>query len=728
MPSIQAQPAQRPKIGLALSGGGAKGFAHIGLLKVLEDLGIRPDYISGTSMGSILGGLYAIGYDAKQLEALSIEHDWESTFSNEVDLRLINVNEKANYGTHLVTVEYDAGNFSFGQGLINGQQLDLLLTRLSLPAYRFDHFDQLPIPFRCAAVDVLTGNIVILEEGFLAEAQRASMAIPVVFAPVEMGDYLLVDGGVIRNFPVQEVIDMGADIVIGAYTGRGNLEIGDVRSLVDVLVQTNFLYGIKDSEEQAAKCDIFLDLSGEFSATEFAEAADIIALGEARTREHMEELAELAEELNRYGPSAPIQKLDFPDSLQIDKVSMDRVPTNTRRLVRRFLDVREGKKYATTTIEDQMNSLYGTQMFERTSYALQKGEGEGTILQVQAEETAPLSLNFGLHYNNPEKAGIILKGRLNNLLGKAAVLEGRLKIAETPAAHAAFYQYVGPQRKFVYQLGLDFHKTEQFFNAPVQDIFKRYNTDHLQGFGKLTWNFNNNIAASIRYQFNSYNIVSPVVGEEGLTDFRQENKSIGFQWKLNTKDENYFAKRGIKIDLDLSHQYDNRYDEEYGSEQVSGLPIYLKRETYEKVSLLVDWHIPVAPRLVFHAVFSLGLRSEPGFADNYFIGGDYFYRNMGVPFIGLREFRRSYPQLALTQVGLRWMAFKKFYVAPKVALARIQQANGANSISASTDNIWGAGFTISYDSFIGPMSLSMGSSSIQDGPRIALDFGYRFVF
>ncbi|NND08795.1 MAG: BamA/TamA family outer membrane protein [Saprospiraceae bacterium] len=726
--SVEAQSTERPKIGLALSGGGAKGFAHIGLLKVLEEVGIRPDYISGTSMGSIIGGLYAIGYSADQLAALSTDNDWEITFSNEVDLRLINSNEKANYGTHLVTVEYDDGKFGFGQGLINGQQLDLLLTRLSHPAYRFDHFDQFPIPFKCAAVDVLTGQIVVLEQGFLAEAQRASMAIPVVFAPVEMDGHLLVDGGVIRNFPVQEVIDMGADIVIGAYTGRGILELDEVNSLVDVLVQTNFLYGIKDSEEQAAKCDIFLDLSGEYGATDFEQAAEIIALGESRTRLHMDALEELADQLRSYGERNDLPALEYPDSLKIDEVSMTRVPVETRSLVRRFLDINKGDIYSTGAIEDKMNRLYGTQMFDRTSYALQKGKGSGTILQVQTEEKAALSLHFGLHYNNAEKAGIILKGRINNVLGKAAVLEGRLKIAETPAVHAALHQYIGPQRKFLYQVGFYFHRTEQFFRSPSQDFFKRFNADYFRGFGKLIWNFNNNIAAGISYHVNRIGVTSPLTQEDDLTSYSQENQAIGFEWNMNTKDRNHFATRGLQLDLDLGYYYDTRYEEEYGEDDAALMPEYLKNRSYSKISLQADWYLPIGPRLVLHPIASIGLRSQPGFADNFFMGGDYFYREMGMPFIGLREFRRSFPQIGMSQFGLRWMAFKKFYLEPKVGVARIQRADGANSLDASTTNIWGAGVTSSYDSFIGPMSLSIGSTSIQDGPRIGLDFGYRFVF
>ncbi len=728
--STVAQPdtTRRPKIGLALSGGGAKGFAHLGLLKVLEEVGIRPDYITGTSMGSILGGLYAIGYSAGELEAISRALDWSNTFSNKVDLRLINVLQKENYGTHLVTLEYDKGKFRFGQGLINGQQLDLMLTRLARPAYQHQVFDEFPIPFRCVAVDVLTGNIVTLKNGFLAEAQRASMAIPVVFAPVAMDDYLLVDGGVIRNFPVQEVIDMGADIVIGAYTGRNNLEMEDVHSMIDILVQTNFLYGIKDSEEQAAKCDIYLDLSGDFAATEFDKAGEIIAVGEKRTREHIESLNALAAQLRKFEPQGDRKRLDFPDSLDIEEVSMTKISPATRPLVQRFIDVDPGKKYSFSSIESKFYRLYGTQMFEKTSYGLAPGQDGKTILQVEAEEKAPLSLDFGLHYNNPDKAGIVLKGRLNNLLGKAAVLEGRLKIAETPAVHAAFFQYVGPQRRFLYMLGLNFHKTDQFYRPPSQEIYRKYDADNFAGFGKLIWNFDNNFGVAFKYQVNFFHINSPVAGERSLVDFDQRNREFGLEWKLNTTNSNYFPDKGLKMDLTLGYHHNNVYSDKYGSPDAIPFPDYLKSRHYLKANLFAEWYFSIAPRITLQPKFAIGLKSQPGFADNYFLGGDYFYRQSGMPFIGLREFRRSYRQTAVMQLGLRWMAIRKFYLTPKVNFARVQHPEGLSQDASSIENIWGAGLSLGYDSFIGPMAIGIGSSSIQDGLRVSVDFGYRFVF
>ncbi|PLX24037.1 MAG: hypothetical protein C0599_03100 [Salinivirgaceae bacterium] len=210
---------QRPKVGLVLSGGGAKGMAHVGFLKVLEEAGIRPDYITGTSMGSIVGGLYAIGYNAYEIEAMLQSQNWNDVLSNDMQLSDISINEKDQYGKYIAELPIQGREISLPKGLIFGQHVMELLNYFTLPAYDIHDFDSLPIPFKCIGADITNADIVELDTGSLAMAMRASMSIPTAFTPVMWGDKLLVDGGLSRNFPVQEVREMGADIVIGVYTG-----------------------------------------------------------------------------------------------------------------------------------------------------------------------------------------------------------------------------------------------------------------------------------------------------------------------------------------------------------------------------------------------------------------------------------------------------------------------------------------------------------------------------
>ncbi len=204
---------QRPKLGLALSGGGAKGIAHIGVLKVLEEAGLVPDYIAGTSMGSLVGALYAIGYTTEEMTGIITNMDWNVILANKVSFDKVTFEEKKYYGRYIAEFPYKKGKINLPKGVIEGQELSMLLSRLTRAVHGINDFHDFPIPFECIGADITTGESIVLDHGSLPQAMRASMAIPSIFTPVEIGDHYLVDGGLLRNFPVQNVIDMGADIV-----------------------------------------------------------------------------------------------------------------------------------------------------------------------------------------------------------------------------------------------------------------------------------------------------------------------------------------------------------------------------------------------------------------------------------------------------------------------------------------------------------------------------------
>ena len=257
IPLSYAQPADatRPKVAVVLSGGAAKGIAHIGVLKVLEEAGIQPDIITGTSMGSIIGGMYALGYRADTLEKLILALDWSEVLSDEIPLEKVNFEEKPYFKNHLLELTFQNGHIQAPTGLIYGQQVELLLSRLALPAYTIEKFEDYPIPFQCVAADIAEGEPVILDEGYLPTALRSSMSIPTMFTPIAKDSLLLIDGGLIRNFPVEEAVDMGADIVIGVYTGWKQAELEDLGDLSNIMLQSAFLLSLKDAEAQTPYID-----------------------------------------------------------------------------------------------------------------------------------------------------------------------------------------------------------------------------------------------------------------------------------------------------------------------------------------------------------------------------------------------------------------------------------------------------------------------------------------
>jgi len=215
--STESIQRKRPTIGLVLSGGGAKGFAHVGVIKVLEEAGIQPDYIGGTSMGSIIGGLYAIGYSTEYMEDMIRNRDWDLLLQDKIPRKLLTYEEKENAERLLITFPLSIKGIKMKTGLYSGQNIETLLTTLTTPVYNEPDFNKFQTPFLCIGTDLITGEEVILENGKLDQAMRASMAIPSFFNPYEYQGHILVDGGVINNYPVNRIKEIGADIIIDLY-------------------------------------------------------------------------------------------------------------------------------------------------------------------------------------------------------------------------------------------------------------------------------------------------------------------------------------------------------------------------------------------------------------------------------------------------------------------------------------------------------------------------------
>ena len=249
---------KRPKIGLVLSGGGAKGLAHVGVLKVLEELNIHPDYITGVSMGSIVGGLYSIGFTPDSIKKMISVQDWGLVLSNKVGLRQINIEEKHEYGEYIAEFPLKGIVPQMPSGAIKGHELELLFDKLTWTASKDTSFDEFPIPFRCVAVDMLTGDPHVFKSGSLTLAMRASMSIPTIMEPIKYEDMLLVDGGLVNNFPVDVAKDWGADIIIGIDVQDTLRTRKGLKSVINVMAQINNYRTIEDMVKKSKNTDIYI--------------------------------------------------------------------------------------------------------------------------------------------------------------------------------------------------------------------------------------------------------------------------------------------------------------------------------------------------------------------------------------------------------------------------------------------------------------------------------------
>lgn len=272
--------SSRPKIGLTLSGGGAKGLAHIGILKAIDSAGLKIDYITGTSMGSIIGGLYAIGYSADSIEKIASSADWDLLLSNQSSLRSMIMEEKDEYGKYAIELPWMNYKFQLPSGVLESQELWLRLAELFAPVANVKDFSQFNIPFKCIATDISNGEAVVMSKGEVVSAIRSSMAIPSLFTAIDYNGKKLVDGGVVRNFPVRDVKEMGADFVIGSNVATDLFPSDKMLNAFQILLQVAFFREAEDRKNEVPLCDIYVAIPLEkYTTANFNQAKELIRIG-----------------------------------------------------------------------------------------------------------------------------------------------------------------------------------------------------------------------------------------------------------------------------------------------------------------------------------------------------------------------------------------------------------------------------------------------------------------
>ncbi|MCG7949260.1 MAG: patatin-like phospholipase family protein [Candidatus Thiodiazotropha taylori] len=395
------QPLDRPVIGLVLSGGGARGASHIGVLKVLESLRIPIDVITGTSMGAIVGGMYAYGYTLEEIEQLLAETDWEASFQDQPPRQNRSFRRKTDDYDFLIKQE--AGikdwNLVIPKGLLQGQQLRLRLKSLTLLAP--EDFDLLPIRFRAVGADIETGKAVTLAKGSLSTAMLASMAIPGVFAPVDWHGRLLVDGGFANNLPVQQALDLGADILIVVDLSSAPQSREGLSSPLSILNQIMGFTILRNTQQQLAKLtdnDILIkpDL-GNHSSTDFWRAAEMIDNGITAANQVAQQLAQLSITEQQYGAHLASIRQREKATPVIDRISFDNQSPLSTDVLQANISASTGEKLDIAKLEEEINQLYGMNIFGQVDYTLlQKEQGNELKIRATEKEWGPNYLRFGL--------------------------------------------------------------------------------------------------------------------------------------------------------------------------------------------------------------------------------------------------------------------------------------------------------------------------------------------
>jgi NTE family protein len=392
---MQVDPPGRPRIGLALSGGGARGAAHIGVLRVLERHRIPVDLIAGTSMGALVGGLYACGWAPGQLDSIVSRTDWPETFADNIPRGDRSFRRKRDDDLYLVKHKpgFRGGKLLFPPGILDGQRVDLLLKRLTLPVVAVRDFDRLSIPYRAVAADIVTGEPVVLDHGDLALAMRASMSIPAAFAPREIDDRLLVDGGIVNNFPIDVVRGMGAEIIIAVDIATPPMGRGQLTSVPAISTQLATLASEQNKKRQIASLaegDVFIrpDL-GSISVASFERAAEAVAIGERAATEALPALERLALSPEGYRVYQAARAARAPSTAPL-LLGARRIVNRSRltdQVIAGRIETPIGRAVDASQIERGLDQVYGLELFESVYYDILPGP-QGNVLTVTARERA----------------------------------------------------------------------------------------------------------------------------------------------------------------------------------------------------------------------------------------------------------------------------------------------------------------------------------------------------
>ncbi|MCA1742118.1 MAG: patatin-like phospholipase family protein, partial [Bacteroidales bacterium] len=362
---------QRPKLGLALSGGGAKGLAHLGVIKVMEEAGLKPDYITGVSMGSIVGGLYALGYSPDSIAIMFRTYNWEDALSDRIPENKIIFLEKRHYFNSLISLPITRTAIKIPAGLINGQLIESALNHYFWPAAHISDFSELPVPYLCLATDMLSSKKVISRGGYLPDAIRASISIPSIFTPVKTDTAVLVDGGVLRNYAVTELREMGADIVIGSYVGFRGATEEDLESVQGILKQIGFLTSLADYETQKRLSDIMVepDLK-DYSTMSYGNVDSIIARGYREALKYKDRFIRLADSLDAMGLREKVTPLPGVMYYQFDTIRVVGNNIVSDEQITGVLDIVPLQPVDRDLLAERIELLYGKGWFEKVKYRI----------------------------------------------------------------------------------------------------------------------------------------------------------------------------------------------------------------------------------------------------------------------------------------------------------------------------------------------------------------------
>ncbi len=697
----------RPKIGLTLSGGGAKGLAHIGILKAIDSAGLKIDYITGTSMGAIVGALYATGYSGNDIEALRKDIDFDVLFSNNVPLKTLSMEEKDQYSRFAIELPFINNKIRFTTGVISGQELNMKFAELFFHVYNIRDFNKFKIPFKCMATDLETGDLVVLDSGNIITALRATMAIPSVFSAVTRDNKKLVDGGLVRNFPVKNVKGMGADIVIGSNVTSGLAKMDKIKNPVDVLLQMAFFREAADFKEEIPLTDIYIHMPLEdYNTASFGSNKEIIEIGLQTGRQYYPAFKKLADSLNAINrDTANATNSISNKTVYVRDYEVRGLKKTTTRFFIHLMNFYDNRFYNSAQISKSIGRAYGSRYYSSITYALEQVSKDTVKIIFTAEENPNTYLKAGLYYTRFRGINVNV-----NLTSRDFIIPNSrsmisASIGESIQVEAEHFQYLGRIKNIAFITGfrLDNQEINTYQNFKVEGAYK-------QNFSQIFFNFQNSghnkIAAGIGTAF-EYIRFSPSIRSVTEVKGRFTDIKSYVYLKYNDLNQIFFPTKGLKISTELAQVYNQKPNLTQFQNGMPVEPSTLNFENYTRLVVDASLFTSFNRRFTFLSELQAGINftNSPNPLNNFLIGGlSGSFRNQ-VRFAGLQEATLNSSSVTALQLGVRYNPANNIYITARINGLVKDFATGNNS-SWGSDALSGFALTFAYKTPIGPIELS----------------------
>ena len=731
--------AARPKVALVLSGGGARGAAHVGVIRLIEEMQIPVDIVAGTSMGAIVGAMYAIGYTADEMDSLLMVQDWSVLLSNGVPRALqpyalrkaeqqcqVNIPYTRTGRTEATARYRDAGikvqknslrafpKVLTRPGLIDGQNLLNLFTQLTIDYHDSIPYSLLPRAFACVATDLVTGNAVALDEGFLAESMRASMSIPGVFYPIYKGNQVLVDGGVVNNYPVDVARSMGADIVIGVDLSTGVAAPHSLHTFPAIFERLIGTLGSDLRRRNVLNTDILIrpQVAGfpvmGFDARSLERLVDI---GYATAAEHRDELSRLKQRLDMMAGGEQHRVADAVAALQEQFLIAGIDAPDEIRLLLAQQGVGEGAWVTPTMLSDAVERIYGLGTFASVEYHL-LGD-EPYILKVNVVANPSNQVEMGLHFDSEETAAVLFGVGVNRLALTGPKLDFTTRMGINPwvEGHAAYAFHRFPQvnaslKYWLSDVNRLYRKSAHAFDyhycgadVYLSNIFSRY--------------YDLRLGARYDY-FRVYNVVHEALPGDTYADTESHDAYLGLYLLYGNDSFNasYMPTRGYSYELEAAYNICARSregDDFYSLRATASAAFPLGRTTVLQPTVYMRYLLGDAIPFVY------------GNSIGGYLPGRYLRQQ--VPFVGFDGCEFMQQHLTVLGMELRQQLIPDIYLS---AVGNYAHCTDRLSEAFRAKGLWGVALGLTYNTTIGPLSLYGHWSDYRHRLGAYLSFGYSF--